>query len=255
LYWCDLTNFPSTAHIALTGPIGAGKTTLGKQIEQALRQAGHTVVFSEEILSDAVVHLLELSNAEPQRYMELFQTVMLMRAAVRQTALGDQGIIIAERPLEESWVFGRANLALGRLSQEYFDQVYRPLHAEYKSPIKQLIIYLYVCRATAAKRIAQRNRSGEATYGDAYLDALEDAYFDWVVDCCSQGRMLVVDWITPLPAEQLLARIDEALKNPTQLIIAPQHKEESSDPIERRRAHRLRLANIAHLHAVNAGHL
>jgi len=137
----DLTNFPSTAHIALTGPIGAGKTTLGKQLEQALRQAGHTVVISEEILSDAVVHLLELSNAEPQRYMELFQTVMLMRAAVRQTALGDQGIIIAERPLEESWVFGRANLALGRLSQEYFDQVYRPLHAEYKSPTKQLIVY------------------------------------------------------------------------------------------------------------------
>lgn len=243
--------FPEGTRIALAGPIGAGKTTIGYQLEQLLFEAGKDSVFFEEELPIYIENILRDSNAEPQRHMELFQTLMLMRAVVRSTAVFHQSpdfVVINERSVEESWIFGNANLKLGRISQQYYDDVYRPIHAEYDSMPNQFIVFFYVSEETAAMRRTKRNRPGEDNYGEAYLTALADEYFDWVIGHCAKGDILVVDWNTPVPPQSLLQQISNAMQNRKSLIVPCAPKDDIADPLERRRYQETRLAEIARLH-------
>lgn len=203
--------------IALAGSIGAGKTTIGRKLRDCLLKSGIQTSFFEETLPQA---LLEKSTLQQDKWMEQFQTVMVMRAGFRELLASKENtdVLLLERPLEESWVFGKANLMTGKMSQEYYDEWYSPLHEEYKGSLElDLIVFLLVDPKTAAKRRDLRGRPSEEYYGDAYTNALTDAYFDWVLECCAQGRMLVVNWIEFEEPEQLLNRIAKALANPEQL--------------------------------------
>ena len=144
-------NMEAPIAIALAGSIGAGKSTIGREL--ATLCGGQ---FYEEQLPDYVCDLLAKSNDNPQRWMELFQTTMVMRAALREQAVSRSSIAFVERPLEESCVFGDANLALERLSMEFYCDVYGKLHAEYKSsgPRYALIVFLYVREEVAEQRRA-----------------------------------------------------------------------------------------------------
>lgn len=248
----ESVHFPVRTRIALAGPIGSGKTTAGYQLEQLLDEAGKDGVFFEEELPPYIENILRDSNADPLRHMELFQTLMLMRAVVRQTAANHQGnheIVLNERPVDESWVFGKANLKLGRISQQYYDDIYCQIHNENRIPMYSLTVFFYVSEETAALRRVKRDRPGENNYGEAYLTALADEYFDWVTAHCSEGDMLVVDWNTPVPPHALLERIAKAVQNPESLRIPSAPKRDIVDPVERRRYQESRLAEIARLHA------
>jgi len=242
----------SKVYIGLAGSIGAGKTTVGQVLVNLLNGNGQDAIFLEEEIPEWLLASLRNSNADPVRHMEVFQTLMVMRAVVRRTRSWKHkltSVVINERPLEESWVFGKANLALGRISQQFYDEIYSKIFEEYTFDLEDIIVFLYVNEETAAIRREKRCRPGEDIYGEQYLTAIADEYFKWVTSCCASGRMLVVDWNTPLPPEQLLKRISDALKDKEKLLIPSAPHREIADPLERRRYQESRLTEIARQHA------
>jgi len=233
--------------IALSGSIGAGKTTAGRDL---VALCGQNAKFYEEQLPDYVCKLLAKSNDDPLRWMELFQAVMVTRAAMREQEVSRSGIAFVERPLEESWVFGNANLAIGRLSLEFYRDVYAKLHAEYKSGLRYaLIVFFYVREETAAQRRAVRGRPAEDRYGEAYTNALTDAYFEWVLECCAEGRMLVVDWNEFQPTRTLLSAVVRALAKPEALRFSMPPPRGIEDLAQRRQYQNEVLSSIAAQHA------
>ena len=239
-------------YIGLSGSIGAGKTTAGRALRELFNAAGQYSIFFEEEIPEWTENILRDSNADPIRHMELFQTLMVMRAAIRFVRSFNHkiaSVVLNERPLEESWVFGKANLALGRISQHFYDEIYSKIYSDFALELEDLIVFLYVNEETAAARRTQRNRPGENNYGEPYLTAIADEYFKWVTSCCAEGRMLVVDWNVPRAPEQLLSLITNALKNREILRTPSAPHRDIADPLERRRYQENRLAEIARQHA------
>ena len=232
--------------IGLSGSIGVGKTTAGRNLAAVLQRAKRSVVFFEEELPGYICELLAKSNDQPERWMELFQALMVVRAAWREKNVLQSNwaeLNFIERPLEESWVFGRANYTLGRITEEFYNSTYSQLHGEYKGTLSyDLIVFLYVDEKTAEERRTERGRLAEDRYGNAYTSALTDAYFQWVVQCCAEGRMLVVDWSEFQAPERLLGLIRKALENPTALkYITPPTPDHHTTLLEIAKVHETRF--------------
>jgi len=228
--------FPRGVKIGICGEIGAGKSTAGHNLKACLSRLRPElkVHFSEESVPQ---RLLEKTNRKPTRWSDHFQTIMAMRAATRESlALSDTpDVLFIERPLKENSVFAKANVEVGNMSADYYEEYYEPLCAEHReTPDLDLIVFLFVTEHTAAQRRDARHRPSEELYNNTYMNALGDAYFRWVIECCSEQRMLVIDWNTDFTSpELLLARIAEALQEPAKLPrIVYQHPSELSHSAE-----------------------
>jgi len=228
--------FPRGVKIGICGEIGAGKSTAGHNLRTCLSRLRPElkVDFSEESVPQ---RLLEKTNQQPTRWSDHFQTIMAMRAATRESLAlsAAPDVLFIERPLKENCVFADANVEVGNMSKEYYEEYYRPICTEHReTPELDLIVFLFVTEHTAAQRRDARHRPSEELYNNTYMNALGDAYFRWVVECCSEQRMLVIDWNTDFAApELLLARIAEALQEPAKLPrIVYQHPSELSHSAE-----------------------
>ena len=158
--------------IVLSGPIGAGKSSLTGILSKYLG----TKPFYESVEDNPV---LPLFYADPEKYAFLLQVYFLnTRFHSIKAALTDDNNVL-DRSIYEDALFFQMNADIGRATKEEVDTYYELLHNMMgeldRMPKKNpdLLVHINVSYDTMIKRIQKRGRPYEQLSYDA---TLEDYY-------------------------------------------------------------------------------
>ena len=161
-----LTRFP---HIAVEGPIGAGKSTLARRLASHLG--------AELLLERADENpFLGRFYDDPQGYAFQAQLFFLFQRVRQMQQLSQPGMfsrgIVSDFMFAKDALFARMNLA----DEEY--RLYAQIHAQMARELAQpdLVIWLQARPQTLLQRIARRGIAIEQGIHADYLQRLCDAY-------------------------------------------------------------------------------
>ncbi|URI11378.1 deoxynucleoside kinase [Aquincola tertiaricarbonis] len=159
-------------HIAIEGPIGAGKSTLARLLAarldaQLLLERPHDNPF------------LERFYADPARYAMQTQLCFLFQRIEQYRELAQPGMF-TPRVVSDFMFAKDALFAQLTLSDDEF-RLYSQIHAAMapQMPAPDLVIWLQADPATLLGRIAQRGLAMEQGMDPAYLQRLGHAYAAW----------------------------------------------------------------------------
>ncbi len=188
-------------HIAITGNIGAGKTTLAKHL------ARH---YGWEVLYEAVAdnpYLADFYADMPRWAFNLqiyflnsrFAQVKKIRVIqqANATSSGPVRTVIQDRTIyEDAAIFAR-NLYQSQLMTERDYQSYLDLFENMVSLVRppDLMIYLRADLPKLREQIQKRGRPFEQTISDEYLNSLNQLY-ETFVDKYHSGDLLILDMNT-----------------------------------------------------------
>jgi len=155
--------------VALSGDLGAGKTTLARALAE---HAGGTV-----LLEDADTNpFLPGFYQDRARYALPAQLYFLLQRARQARSLNQPDLFarltVADFLLEKDALFARLNLSDDELA--LYQQVYGQLRPQ--SPAPDLVIYLQASVETLIERVRGRGVSYERNMPDEYLVRLAEAY-------------------------------------------------------------------------------
>jgi deoxyguanosine kinase len=156
-------------HIAVEGPIGAGKTSLARRLaerlgaELLLEQPGENP-FLARFYQDMARHAL------PTQLFFLFQRARQLEALAQPDMFGKP--TVSDFLLEKDPLFARLTLSGDELAlyQKIYDAV-RP-----QAPAPDLVVYLQAPPATLIERVRRRGVEFERGIGEDYLALLAESY-------------------------------------------------------------------------------
>lgn len=161
--------FQKFPYIVIEGPIGCGKTTLAKKLQER---------FSVDYLSEKAEEnpFLPRFYQDMPRYALPTQLFFLFQRAKQIETLNQRDMfakpIVADFFLEKDPLFAKLNLS----DEEYalYHQIYQ--HLELKVAKPDLVIYLQSPLEALTDRIKQRNVDYEQGVSPDYIDRLADTY-------------------------------------------------------------------------------
>jgi len=197
---------PPLAHIAIEGPIGAGKTVLATRL--ADRWSMHTLLesnasnpFLERFYRDSSRHGLAAQLHFALQRERLSHEVAAMRAAGKPLVTN----FLAER----DDLFARLTLTEDELP------LYRALAARLvaNAPPPDLVVYLQASPETLYARIQKRANPAELPISDAFLRALCDSYNEFFYHYDHAPVLTVgAEHLDPLDSDADLALVAERIE-------------------------------------------
>ena len=193
-------------YIVVEGPIGAGKTSLARQL-------------ADHLSADMLLEQPEDNPFLPRFYDDmqrfalptqltfLFQRVDQLRGLTQVDMF--RSPVVSDFLLDKDPLFARINLS----DDEYalYDKVYR--HLKPQTPTPDLVIYLQAPVDTLLARVRMRGVSFEQSIPDEYLARLADAYARYFYQydeapllIINSERLNFVD--NPAHLRMLLGRVD-----------------------------------------------
>ena len=176
-------------YIAIEGTIGAGKTTLASRIAQDF----NVKLVLEEFEGDKNPFLPKFYK-EPEKYsFQLEMTFLALRFQQLKDKLGVLDLfhdfIISDYYVAKSLIFSRNNLQ----EDEYqlFSRFFNIIFSDMPKP--ELLVYLYSDVSRLQRNIRKRGRSYEQEISDAYLESIQQGYFDFLHQQQSNMRILLLD--------------------------------------------------------------
>jgi deoxyguanosine kinase len=158
-------------HIAIEGPIGAGKSSLARRLADHLG--------ADLLLEKADENpLLPRFYEEPRAYAFQTQLFFLFQRVKQMQALSQPGMfsrgVVSDFMFAKDGVFARMNLD----DEEY--RLYAQIHAQIapQLPKPDLVIWLQATPATLMLRIQRRGIAMERLIDEPYLQRLCDAYVE-----------------------------------------------------------------------------
>ena len=156
-------------YITVEGPIGAGKTSLAKQLANHL---GGSLLLE----SPGENPFLEKFYDDIPRYALSTQLFFLFQRAnqvqnLKQTDLFSR-VTICDFLLEKDPLF--AKLTLSDEEHRLYQQIYE--HFQPLAPVPDLVIYLQASPETLVQRVKRRSSPYEKNISEAYLWRLSDSY-------------------------------------------------------------------------------
>jgi deoxyadenosine/deoxycytidine kinase len=199
--------------ITVEGNIGAGKTSLLYELENAKFAKEHIVAYEpvDDWLNVKIDHhasdsksLFELYYMDKQKYGFAFQMYALQTRFKHLVKLMNEHpdkIIIMERcHLTDSEIFAKMLYSQGYMSpMEY--HVYKSWY-DFTSSIIQPniagVIYLRVSSPLCVERICERNRDGEGNIDMSYIKRLHQLHEEWLATddtvCIIDGNANNMSW-------------------------------------------------------------
>lgn len=209
-------------HIAITGNIGAGKTTLAEQL------ADH---YGWEVLYEAVEgnpYLADFYADMPRWSFNLqvyflnsrfAQVKKIMAIRLANEAHPDHPhTVVQDRTIyEDAAIFARNLRESDRMSERDY-QTYRALFENMVSLVQppDLMIYLRASLPKLREQIRKRGRSFEQSISDEYLNSLNRLYEEFVASY-REGKLLVLDVNTldyagrPADFSEVVRQVNERL--------------------------------------------
>ncbi len=200
-------NLEKYRYIVVEGPIGAGKTTLARQIAahlgaQTLLEQPQENPFLEKFYRDAARYAL------PTQLFFLFQRI----GWLRDLAQGDlfEARIVSDFLLDKDSIFAQLTLSDDELN--LYRQLYNQLRPQ--APTPDLVIYLQADPAILQTRIEQRGLAMEAAISETYLYRLCEGYSRFFHHYEAAPLLIINnEHLNPLQQSQdfelLLARIEQ----------------------------------------------
>lgn len=185
-------------HIAITGNIGAGKTTLAEQL---------AVHYGWEVLYEAVEgnpYLADFYDDMPRwsfnlqiyflnsRFAQVKKIIDLQR--LNQTNPASRQTVVQDRTIyEDAAIFAR-NLHQGGYMASRDYQTYQDLFTNMMSLVRppDLMIYLRASLPKLREQIRKRGRSFEQSISDEYLTSLNQLYEEFILSY-QLGPLLILD--------------------------------------------------------------
>lgn len=176
-------------HIAITGNIGAGKTTLTSMLGQSFDwQVLYEAVENNPYLSDFYKDMKRWAfNLQIYFINSRFEQIQKIRSITYATVIQDRTIY------EDAFIFAR-NLYESGYMEERDYQSYRMLFETIVKAVQapDLMIYLKADLPKLKSQIAKRGRDFEATISDEYLLNL-NRYYEEFAKTYDHGRMITID--------------------------------------------------------------
>src|ERR1051326_9036013 len=196
-------------YIVIEGPIGAGKTSLAREIAQRLHA---DELFEQPDDNPFLARFYDDMPrfALPTQLNFLFQRVDQLRGLAQLDLFGRP--TVADFLLDKDPLFARLNLSDDELA--LYDKIYS--HLKPLMPAPDLVIYLQAPVATLAARVHRRGADYERSIPEVYLARLADAYSRYFYQY-DEAPLLIVN-------SERLNFVDD-----------PEHFELLVSPIERRR--------------------
>ncbi|MBR2771524.1 MAG: deoxynucleoside kinase [Bacteroidales bacterium] len=176
-------------YIAIEGTVGAGKTSLATRIAKDFN--GRLIL--EEFEGDKNPFLPKFYK-EPEKYsFQLEMTFLALRFQQLKDKLGVLDLfhdfIISDYYVAKSLIFSRNNLQ----EDEYqlFSRFFNIIFSDMPKP--ELLVYLYSGVERLQRNIRQRGRSYEQEISDAYLENIQQGYFDFLRQQQNSMRILLID--------------------------------------------------------------
>lgn len=209
-------------HIAITGNIGAGKTTLAEQLAEhhgweVLYEAVEGNPYLADFYNDMPrwafnlqVFFLNSRFAQVKRIIDIQQT--------NQTSQGQPHTVVQDRTIyEDAAIFARNLYQSGDMLERDF-MTYHELFANMTSLVRppDLMIYLRASLPKLRQQIQKRGRLFEQSISDDYLNNLNQLYEEFIASY-QLGPLLIVDVDTidfaknPADFAQILRQIESQL--------------------------------------------
>lgn len=172
--------------IAIEGNIGAGKTSLATKIAADF----NAKIILEQFEDNA---FLPKFYQEPDKYaFPLEMSFLAARYQQLKDELGPQDLFksftITDYYIIKSLIF--ANKTLAKDEFTLYTRFFKIIHQQLPKP--DLLVYLYVDTPKLRENIRQRGRSYEMDIKEAYLDKIQEGYFDFIKQR-TDLRILVLD--------------------------------------------------------------
>ena len=177
--------------IAVSGTIGAGKSTLCKSLSKALDYE----VYKEPVADNPY---FEDFYSDIKRWAFTAQIFMIshrFRVQMESVhAAEDKGFVL-DRCFHEDKVFAEVNHEMGNISDRDWD-TYLHLYDSFCriAPPPEVIVYLKTEPSVALGRIKSRGRSSEQGITQEYMERLDRAYDRWTAFMAQRTKVLVFPW-------------------------------------------------------------
>jgi deoxyguanosine kinase len=156
-------------HIAVEGPIGAGKTSLARRLAERL---GAELLLEQPAENPFLARFYKdmARYALPTQLFFLFQRARQLGALAQPDMFGRP--TVSDFLLDKDPLFARITLSADEftLYQKIYDAV-RP-----EAPAPDLVVYLQAQPGTLYERVRRRGVSYEGTIGEDYLALLAESY-------------------------------------------------------------------------------
>lgn len=174
-------------HIAITGNIGAGKTTLTNMLAKHYGwEAQFEAVDGNPYLEDFYADMNRWSFALQIYFLgSRFEQIKEIQRSTKS--------IIQDRTIyEDAYIFAENLYDMGLLSQRDFDNyfsIFRLMKDFVKAP--DLLIYLRSDVPNLVKKIYKRGRNYETSISIDYLSKLNQKYENWIQGY-QEGKLLII---------------------------------------------------------------
>lgn len=175
-------------HIAITGNIGAGKTTLAELLSKHYKWDAHYEVVDDNPYLDDFYN-------EMQRWSFNLQIYFLRSRLAQVKEIKENGKdVIQDRTIyEDAYIFAPNLHAMGLMTSRDYDN-YRGIFDLMESFIEppDLLIYLRASVPKLVERIQKRGRDYENNIRLDYLNRLNERYEAWISQY-EKGKLLIID--------------------------------------------------------------
>jgi deoxyguanosine kinase len=192
-------------HIAIEGPIGAGKTTLAGQIAERL---GAELMLEQPAENPFLWRFYEdrPGYAFQTQLFFLFQRERQMRSLAQPSMFAQA--VVSDFMFAKDALFARLNLS----DEEYrlYAQMHQPIATQLREP--DLVVWLQASAETLLERVRKRGIAAERGIDLAYLERLGNAYAEFFASYDGAPVFAVdTERFDPLEREADLAELVRAL--------------------------------------------